>query len=72
MPPLALTNAQLATIQTLAAPLHPRDRGPFLERVAERLRGFESLGDGLVTRIAREAQREFFKPPNLNGAARWE
>jgi hypothetical protein len=49
----------------MAEPLHPADRGPFLDRVAERLRGIELIGDGLINRIARETQREFFRAAEL-------
>jgi hypothetical protein len=54
MKPIGLTNEQLLTIQRAASPLHPHDRGPFLERVAEMLNGHE-IGDGLVGRVVREA-----------------
>ena len=52
MKPIGLTDEQLLTIQRAAAPLHPQDRGPFLEKVAEMLNGHE-IGDGLVGRVAR-------------------
>jgi len=58
----ALTDAQLAAIQQAAAILHPHDRGPYLEKVAELLNGRE-IGDGLVARAAREAQRQFLRTP---------
>jgi hypothetical protein len=57
---IALTDQQLAVIQQAAAALHPRDRGPFLERVAAMLQGHE-LGDGSVSRAARAAQKEFLR-----------
>jgi hypothetical protein len=44
MPPLALTDDHLATIQRLAEPLHPADRGAYLQRVSALLNGHE-LGD---------------------------
>jgi hypothetical protein len=72
MPPLALTDSQLDTLTRLAEPLHPHGRVAFLEKVAAKLRGFESLGDGLIARVAREMQKEFFRPPNLHGAPRWQ
>jgi hypothetical protein len=70
MRPIALTDEQLGQVMRAAEVLHPVDRGPFLERLAERLRGIEVLGDGLVARIARETQREFFKPPVLESTGR--
>jgi hypothetical protein len=58
--PLALTDNQMSIIQRAASPLHPHDRGPFPERVAELLRGHE-LGDGIISRAAWEAQRQFLR-----------
>ena len=46
-------------------PLHYTDRGPFLEVVAERLRGIEVLGDGIVIRVVRQTAAEFFRAPIL-------
>jgi hypothetical protein len=62
MKPLALSDEQLLTVQRAAEPLHPHDRGAYLERVAEMLSGHE-IGDGLVGRVAREAQRQFLRAP---------
>src|SRR5262249_23272872 len=39
--PLALSDDQLATIRQFAEPLHPNDRGRFLQRVAHLLQGCE-------------------------------
>jgi hypothetical protein len=55
---LKLSDDQISIIQKLAEPLLYVDRGPFLERVAELLRGCE-LGDGVVHRAAEQAQKEF-------------
>jgi hypothetical protein len=60
--PLALIDQQLDIVQRAAKPLPPRDRGPFLETVAALLAGKE-LGDGVVARAAREAQRRYRDPP---------
>jgi hypothetical protein len=70
MSPIALTDEQLGHVMRAAEVLHPVDRGPFLERIAQRLRGVEMIGDGLVARIAREVQREFFRPPDLESVRR--
>jgi hypothetical protein len=70
MSPLSLSDDQMDAVMRAAAPLHPADRSAFLERMAERLRGVEILGDGLVSRIAREVQREFFRPPDLGNPRR--
>jgi hypothetical protein len=44
-------------------PLHPHDRGPYLQRVAAMLQGQQELGDGIVSRAAKAAQQEFLRPP---------
>ena len=66
MPPLRLSDDQLDAIFRAAEPLHPSDRGPFLEAVAALLQGCE-IGDGAVSRAAREAQRHFLQPPQDTG-----
>jgi hypothetical protein len=63
--PLRLSDDQLTAIQRAAEPLHWQDRGAYLERVASLLQGRE-LGDGLVGRACREAQREFLRAPALD------
>jgi hypothetical protein len=75
MKPIALTDNQLDIITRAATPLHYLDRGPFLERVAERLRGINVLGDGIVARVVRDAQREFWRAPELEPKrvlSRWD
>ena len=62
MKPIGLSDEQLLTIQRAAGPLHPQDRDLYLEKVAELLNGHE-IGDGLVGRVAREAQRQFLRAP---------
>jgi hypothetical protein len=74
MKPIGLSDEQLLTIQRAAAPLHPQDRGPYLEKVAEMLSGHE-IGDGLVGRVAREAQRLFLRAPEFEPKrvqSRWD
>lgn len=61
MPPLALTDDQLAALQRFAEPLHPSDRGSFLTRVASILQDRE-IGDGAVHRAAEQAQLEYRRP----------
>ena len=46
--PIALSDSQLDTIMDAAQPLHPVDRGPFLEKVAQRLNGREPVGSSVV------------------------
>ena len=55
--PIALTDAQLREIQTIAMGVVPYDlRGRYLERLAEALRGHD-LGDGFVHHTAYEVAR---------------
>jgi hypothetical protein len=70
MKPIALTDGQLLAIQRAADPLHPEDRGPYLEKVAE-----NEIGDGLVGRVVREAQRQFLRVPEVEprrALSRWD
>jgi hypothetical protein len=60
--PIELTDSQLDQVYRCAEPLHPHDRTPYLERVAEMLRGRE-IGDGVVARAVREAQAQFMRAP---------
>jgi hypothetical protein len=55
--PLALDDESMAEVQTVAASLPPKSRGPFLVELARQLRGCE-IGPGAVRRAARAiAQR---------------
>jgi hypothetical protein len=71
MTPLPLTDEQLALVMAAAKPLHPNDRAAYLRRVSELLSAHPVLGDGLVARVVRGAQREFMptapvvEPPDL-------
>jgi hypothetical protein len=67
--PLALTDDQMTVITKLAEPLVYADRGPFIERVAELLRGRE-IGDGAVHRAAEQAQKEFRRSVTLEDRGR--
>ena len=62
MPPIALTDEQLAAVMRACGPLRPDARGAFLEAVAAALQGRE-IGDGSVGRAIAVAQRQFFDPP---------
>jgi hypothetical protein len=66
-----LTDDQLDIIHRLAEPLHPHDHAAFYEAVAEMLNGCSEIGDGVVSRAAREAQRRFFDPPQETPRALW-
>jgi hypothetical protein len=57
--PLALSDAELAALMTLSAPIEQRHRAAFVEAVAEQLNRYPERGDGLLHRVARELQRDF-------------
>jgi hypothetical protein len=69
MPPLRLTESQMARIADASCNLRPRDRGRFLEIIADRLGALTDPGDGDVNSVIRaamaliEAQRaRWFRP----------
>jgi hypothetical protein len=68
MPPIALTDNQLDMVTLAAAPLHPNQRGAFLQLVATALRG-RVIGDGLVARVCAEPQSRFFAAARRRGEA---
>ena len=74
MKPIALSDSQLDQVYRSAEPLHPHDRSAYLEKVAELLNDHE-IGDGLVGRVAREAQRLFLRAPEFEPKrvqSRWD
>jgi hypothetical protein len=56
---LRLTNENLDTLRTAAAPLDPRDRGRYLEAVAEALRDHPNLDGGEFHRVCRAIAAQF-------------
>jgi hypothetical protein len=60
---ISLSDEALLMIMSAAEPLQRIDRGRFLEAVADRLRGVADPGDGLVSRVCRELQPQFFRAP---------
>jgi hypothetical protein len=55
----SLTDSQLDIIISVAQPIDPALRDPFLRACAVALQQHATLGDGLVSRTCREIQREF-------------
>ena len=60
---LQLSAKQIDMIHTAAAPLPPWDQTVFMQRVAELLHAEPELGDGVVHRVVRVAQQQFWQPP---------
>jgi hypothetical protein len=73
MPPIRLTDEELAAILVAARPLPIDLRDPFLQAVAHALSGKKMIGPGVVHQVCRELQRQFFDPPDLSRghAPRW-
>jgi hypothetical protein len=70
MPPVRLSDSELSAVFDAARPLEPHARDAFLQHVADQLSTCVEIGPGVVARVCREAQRQFFDPPDLgNGAA---
>jgi hypothetical protein len=57
--PLSLSDDEFAAVQAVAAPIHPLQRGAFLEALAKALEGHAIIGPGLVHRLAAELQRRY-------------
>jgi hypothetical protein len=64
-PPISVTDEGLNVLMYYAEPLLPVDRSAFLRDVADGLRRYEVIDDGVLTRIARDVQRKYRRPPDL-------
>jgi hypothetical protein len=60
---LSLSDDELDIVFNLARPLEPQLRDPFLRAVALELERYEAIGPGLIFRVGKQLQREFFRPP---------
>jgi hypothetical protein len=69
---LSLSDSELDVLMTLAAPIEPAMRDPFLRAVAIELERYsaEAIGPGLVSRVGRELQRQFMGAPALGAVPR--
>lgn len=61
--PLALTDAQVATLMQLSRPLQPAQRRAFVELLIAQLNGHHEIGDGQLFRVCRELQRQLLNQP---------
>lgn len=55
--PLSLSDAEYAAVQAAAAPIHPLQRGAFLQALATELERHAIIGPGLVHRYAANYRR---------------
>jgi hypothetical protein len=67
---MRLTEEQQQMVLDCGRALQPDRRGAFETAVAQQLARARSIGDGLVARVCREAQKVYFEPPNENGKTR--
>jgi hypothetical protein len=57
--PLALNDSEFAAVQAAAGPIHPLQRGAFLQALAVELEKYAVVGPGVVFRCAAELQKRF-------------
>jgi hypothetical protein len=57
--PLSHSDDEYNAVQAAAAPIHPLQRGAFLEALAKELERHPVVGTGLVHRLAADLQRQF-------------
>jgi hypothetical protein len=65
--PLALSDSQITAIMAACRPLSTDDRDAFLQHVAAALAREREIGDGVVARVVREAFKQRWRPPELDG-----
>ena len=61
---LSLSDEELNVIISLARPIEAAMRDPFLRSRAKDLARYQDIGPGLIFRIGKQHQREFFRPPS--------
>jgi hypothetical protein len=57
--PLSLNDAEYAAVMQAAAPIHPAQRGAFLQALATELEKYPTVGVGVVHRSAAALQKTF-------------
>jgi hypothetical protein len=57
--PLSLSDDEYNAVQAAAAPIHPQQRGAFLQALAVELEGYSVIGPGVVHRCAAASQKTF-------------
>jgi hypothetical protein len=58
---LEVSDEALAALHRIVGTLHPGDRLQFMRDVAVELCKYETIGDGLVSRIAAEVHARYFR-----------
>jgi hypothetical protein len=65
MPPIRLSDDELAAVMAAARPIAVERRDAFLLAVASALQACGEVGPGTVHRVCASLQRQFFDPPDL-------
>jgi len=63
--PIRLSDSELDVVLAAARPLDVHARDAFLQTVANALSSCSEIGPGIVSRVCRETQRQFFDPPDF-------
>jgi hypothetical protein len=61
--PISLSVDDHAAIEHAARPLDPRQRNAFITACIDALEGVPELGPGVVHRVIRTLQRDYWDPP---------
>jgi hypothetical protein len=67
--PLSLSDDEYAAVQAAAGPIHPLQRGAFLQALAKELELHPIVGPGLVHRLAADLQRRYVIAPERETSA---
>jgi hypothetical protein len=62
--PAGFNDSEMAVLEALARPIDQNRRDAFLRAVADHLGA--ARGEGRVHQVARQVQRDFWSPPQLN------
>jgi hypothetical protein len=62
--PLSLSDAEYTAVQAAAAPVHPLQRGAFLQALAKELEPYSEIGPGLVHRLCADLQKRYGVTPH--------
>lgn len=70
---MSLSDAELQTVMSAAAPLQPHQRDQFLREVASELSRHLEIGPGIVSRTCSRLQRQHINAPQRrHGASKYD
>jgi len=70
-PVISLTDDEMTLVTDACRLLAVKDRDPFLRALAAEIAKQPAVGPGLIHRLIRETQRQFFDPP-LSTASKYD